>query len=272
MKKILLKILRRLELLLGDPPNQNQSVTSKENCDVLSHYVIDASITGIEGLRDQIQSILESDAIIILTTITITELEKLQCTNDVQGNDANFILSLAAKDAKNFECITIDETLGTPDDCIVKYCADHADEVILLTADRTMALKARAYDVETQYLQHHFNAQKEATNNRMYTLYSAKKIAGKLVITLHTHDYRSIWLLSGEDQFKRGTHELKVGDDIYIATRKPDFMTFAHYRILSLESENNSELIFSYRIYEKKDIKEMPLASYKTFLREFWSY
>ena len=53
------------------------------------------------------------------------------------------VIDASITGVKDFECVVIDETLETPDDCIIKYCAGNKSNVILFTADKTMDLKQK---------------------------------------------------------------------------------------------------------------------------------
>ena len=71
------------------------------------------------------------------------------------------VIDASITGVKDFECVVIDETLETPDDCIIKYCAGNKSNVILFTADKTMDLKARAFGVKTKF----FKQPKSAENS-----------------------------------------------------------------------------------------------------------
>ncbi len=238
-----------------------------------SGFVIDASITGIENLYDILNEILFSESKIVLTSITIQELDKMQKFNDTDGIDARKILGMAAENPEGFYCVQIDETAETHDDCIIKYCADNKENVILLTSDKTMALKARIYGVKTRFLKQTIITPSNFTYNnaglKVYTLYAARKFEGTLCISTFTTDYRSILVLSNGMEYKDGVYELNMGDDVYVSTKKDGYLTFAHYHIISLEAKNNCTLTFSKRVHNATEISDLPLASYKAFMREF---
>ena len=250
---------------------------TKQNCksnknDDVSGFVIDASITGIENLREALSKICLTQAKLILTSVTIKEFEKMQNFKDIEGNDARHILALAAENPNKFETVLIDETLDTPDDCIVKYCADHKESVTLLTSDKTMALKARMYSVQVHYFKKSTPTVNSKTishiNSKVETLLSANRIGNKLLINNFHTGTRSIRVCSDGLEHNDGIIELKVGDDVFICSKKPDYITFAHYRIISLYAENNCELIYSKRFYDYNDI-DVPNSAYKSFIKDF---
>ena len=239
---------------------------------LVQDYVIDASITGIKSLQDDISKIFATKSKIILTSITLKELERMQKFNDLQGIDARYILALAAENYTNFETVLIDETFDTPDDCIVHYCVENKNHVALLTSDKTMVLKARMYGVQVYYLKQDIsnnnNHVVKQSNSKIRTLFPAKRIANKLLISgFHTNTI-SICVYSDGVEYTDGVRELKVGDDVFIASKKSGYITFAHYKMISLYCENNCELIFSKRFYDYNDI-DVPKVEYKSFLEDF---
>lgn len=258
------------ETNIPDQETPKKNKTEGKHCKV--GFVIDASICGIENLHDILSDIFTKNAKIILTSITIKELEKLQKSNDIDAKDARHILAIAAENQESFCTVLIDENLECPDDCIIKYCADHKDDVVLLTSDKTMTLKARMYGVTTQYYKHtndSYYYKDQDLNYQVTTLLTAITIGDKLVINNLENDYRSILVISNDIEYSKGSYELKIGDDVYIASKKPQYMTFAHYHIISLTPENNCELVYSIRIHSASDIHNLPKAGYKTFMREF---
>lgn len=243
----------------------------EKNMEKIFKVVIDASITGVKDFEDIIKDILK-EKIIVLTTITIEELGKLQKYNDTSGRDARNILSMAAENQKDFECVVIDETLETPDDCIIKYCADNKSNVILFTADKTMDLKARAFGVKTKF----FKQPKSAENSmkkphkKVSTLYEAKRNGNELKITCFVGKFKSIKVISKDIQYSSGSIALKKGDNVYIArTTKDDCIFFIHYEINSTDEENNCKIIYFKKIYNKGQIRKLPKEKYKSFIREF---
>lgn len=252
----------------------------------LSGFVIDASISGVENIKELLLKICTTDKKIILTSITIRELENLQKSITLQGKDARYFLALAAENPKSFVSQLIDETIGIPDDCIIKYCVDNKDKFILLTSDKTMALKARMYGVEVQYFKKtnkQTNSKVEtsdtnanlvptstlaSTNSNIRTLFPAKKIGNKLMLSDFHTDTRSIRVYSDKYLYNNGTRELKIGDNVFIASKKDDCITFAHYKMISVEATNNCELIFSRRIYDYSK-PDLPKIIYKKFFNDF---
>lgn len=114
-------------------------------------YVIDASITGTKDLKEKIYEIIEKNSI-ILTSVTVKELIKLEKFSDCPGMDAKFILGLAAERESNFLNILINEEFDKPDNAIIAYCAENKEDVILLTSDREMTLNARMRGVKVEYI------------------------------------------------------------------------------------------------------------------------
>ena len=168
-------VTKRIEKLLTDNSNtttkvsENSEITpdiiheeKESTSDKIINYVIDASITATEGLIDTLNSLLSTPtAKFILTSISIIEIEKLQKAGGLTGKDARYIMALAAENADKFEAVMIDETVGIPDDCIIQYCKEHKDNVILLTGDKSMAVKARLHGVTANYFNNRDASQDE---------------------------------------------------------------------------------------------------------------
>lgn len=254
-----------------------KSISSEQNMteQEVKNYVIDASITGIKSLREDIlDKICDTKSKIILTSITIRELENMQKFRDTNGVDARYILALAAENYKNFETVLIDESLEIPDDCIIKYCAENKENVVLLTSNKTMALKARMYGVKVNYLKqdsnHISNKPRFKSNSKIRTLIPAKKVANKLLISGFCTSTMEICVYSDGIKYTEGVRELNIGDDVFIATKKKDYITFAHYKMISLYAENNCELVYSRRIFDSKEI-DVQKETYKSFIENFKS-
>lgn len=236
-------------------------------------YVIDASIMGTDNIINTLTDFFATGNKIVLTSITIKELEKLQKHHNTFGNDARRILAMAAGDYENFECVLIDEPSEvSADDCIIRYCAENKDDVVLLTSDKTMELKARTYGVKTRFFKQNNipGITGHAYNVRTtYTLYATRKIGNNLYTSVFENAYKSIRVISGNIEYNTGTVKLKIGDDVYIATKKNNYITFAHYRMISLSIENNCQLVCYRRLYDSAEINNLPNASYKSFMRAF---
>lgn len=262
---------------------KNQEESSEESKHVTG-YVLDASMTGIMTFDKVISKICKTQEKIILTSVTIKELEKMQRFNDHEAMDARHILAMAAEQPEKFITVLIDETLYTPDDCIIKYCADNRQRVTLLTSDKTMALKARMYSVQVEYFKQDKaenpanrrieKLTKKRPNESYYssnirTLFPARKVGNQLFIFEMNTREQSIVVSSNGIEYTEGTIMLKIGDDVYISTKKLGYITFAHYKVISLNSENNCKLVYAKRIYNNTEINNLPQATYKSILKDF---
>lgn len=264
-----LKRKRKKEEKLEDVESKssNTEIKEKEQENKTLNYVIDASICGTSDCQSIISNICKTSSKIILTSITIKELDNMQFYNNIAGTDAKLILSRAARNPNSFIGVEIDETLDEADDCIIKYCHDNKDRVLLYTADKKMAINARMHGVQTEYL-----LKARSDDNSIFgthKLADVKKSGGKLMINCYNAITKSILAICDGIEYKDGTCELKIGDDVYVSTKKEDFVTFAHYRITSLYLNKNAIIIYHHRIYKKDDISKLPEDSYKSFVLEF---
>jgi len=250
---------------------QTEVVEFKKDSHILD-FVIDASITGIDNLREILSMHFHTKSKFILTSMTIKELDIMQNIKDIDGNDARYILALAAENPAYFQTVLIDETLDTPDNCIIKYCADNKERVALLTSDKTMALNARMYSVQVHYLKQtkprsNSKAMLQA-NSKVATLIPAHRFGNKLQISKFQTETLSIRVYSNGIEYNDGIRELNIGDDVFVAKKKSNFITFAHYRMIALSPENNCEIIYSKRLYDY-NIDVLPKEAYKSFMTDF---
>lgn len=247
--------------------------TEETTVENFHEFVIDASISGIKDLKQIFDEICHKKAKLVLTSVTIRELDQMQKFQDVDGHAARYILAMAAENNDCFKTVQIDESLPIADDCIIKYCVDNKERTTLLTADKTMALKARMYGVNTQYFKHKKNTNTTSThanNSKTLTLIPAKRVGNQLVLPKFHTQNMSIRVYSNGFEYNEGPRNLKVGDDVYIITQKTTYITFAHYKMCSLKSANNCTLMFSRRVYDySSNLTDIKNKSYRSFLMDF---
>lgn len=211
-------------------PKTNEPVIPQTNnhSDFKTGFVIDTSMVEVDAISQMLDKICETDAKVILTSVVRQELNRMQFVKeDYKAKRARGIMRMAALMPEKFYNVLIDETLKTPDDCIVKYCVDNRERVILLTADKNMALHAREQSVRVEAFKSGFKQIK--TLNAMgakkkkadvKTLNPARRIGNKLIIMQLQGDKRDIRVLANGKEFVNGVAELRVGDDVLIAAKK----------------------------------------------------
>lgn len=244
----------------------NSGVSRKRN---LKYFVIDASMSGVADLKVRISEIIASKNKIILTSLTIRELEKLQ--NKLEG--ARYLLREGAKHPESFKCVLIDEELPVPDDRLIKFCADNYKKVILLSADKSMVLKARTYNVKAEYFEfgseNKTSTSSDSSDLSFTTLKVLKMVNEKLVIQDFHTSQLSIRVLSEGREYNQGPLEIHLGDDVYIARNNyNDTFTFWHYKIVSLAPRNNSKDIYQNTIRNSEPLDKIK-KSYQSFVRAF---
>lgn len=264
-----MQILKSLELhprkkkeILGQlEKNRKMKSAKREKKPFSNEYVIDASICGTTNLKATLKEIIENEGVLVLTDITIEELGRLQNKKREYSHlDARYVLKMAAENPNYFKLLRIDKDSSDADSCIVKYCLKNKDNTILLTADKLMAEIARLDGIEVIFLKKEYNIR---------TLRVVEKFEDKLLITKWDDDYKSVQVISDGFEYSDGIYELKIKDNVYVATKKKNYCTFAHYRIISLEPYNNCVLIYGTRIHENEEIKKLPKGQYRSFMREF---
>ncbi len=277
-EKSLFTIEEEMESRKFDPSSMD-AVTSPKTLEIPDYepdfsagFVIDASIMKIKDLDVFIDRLLVTEGKIILTSITIQELDKMQSFDDHTAWCARKFLAKAVKHPENFLSVMIDENIGIPDDCIIAYCRKYRDKVTLFTADKVMTLKARAYPfpVEVEYFAANdsLDELQQTDKSKLNTLIPAKLVNGTLKIFDFQTYAQSICVISDDKWYLAGPKELHIGDDILIATQKSAFVTFAHYRLVSLEPKNNCKLIFNKRL-AFDELSSIRNPMYQTFLQKF---
>lgn len=228
-----------------------------------NYYVLDASVCG----SDDIFGFFKSENIkIIISDLTIHELDLLQGTNDHNGRNARQILAMAVNDEVKFICKRI-TPLDNVDDSIINYCYNNYQRVTLITSDKVMCLKARSYGVNVVFFQHN-----KESDEKKSTFYKAEFISGKLYLNKFKTDSSFIRLISDGIEYDEGNHELKIGDYILIATKKDGYSTFIHFSVVAIAPYNNCQVIKSKRFYTEDEINSLDNALYKAFMKDFAQY
>ncbi len=106
-------------------------------------------------------------------------------------------------------------------------------------------------------------------NSNIRTMYSTKIIHKRLMISNTNTNILCIRTFSKGQVYTHETIELTIGDDVFIATKKLGYITFAHYKIISLSKKDNCILVyFKEHFFSDKHIT-VPKRSYKSFIEEF---
>lgn len=256
---------------------QNRRGFSKKN---ISGFVIDASICGVNKivrlLEELSQINIGSNDRIILTNVTIDELDNLKKRRIDISKYAQAIIYAASEDINHsyYLPVDIDKSFDLADDCIIHFCEKHKRNVILLTADKGMLLKAESKGIATYF----FDLSEEQKSNQrsgLTTLYPTRKIDGNLYLTPNFNSVTTEFcVISNGTKLKvskmYGPQELHVGDDVLIAKDKKEkgFVSLSHFRIISLFEEENAELVYTTRIYNSDDVSHLD-AFYRSFIEDF---
>ena len=264
-------------------PKANNQTTHRGNnsYDFEMGFVIDTSMAGVDAIHELFRKIYATEAKIILTSVVRQELNIMQfMKRDHLAEQARRIMAMALERPEKFHNVLIDETVGSHDDCIVKYCADNKERVILLTADKNMALDAREKSVEVEFFKSSFKHVKSFNNTmvpkkgnmmNIRTLHPARRVGNKLIIMEMQGRTRDIRVLSEGKELAHGIVELKVGDDVLIAAKKNEGITFGHYHMITSFEEDNCRQTCFRIINSYDEIETLPQENYKKFAKEFWN-
>lgn len=105
-------------------------------------------------------------------------------------------------------------------------------------------------------------------NSNIRTLFHTQCIDGKLIIPELNTKSTSICVISNGQEYREGSCELKIGDTVYVVSKKYKHCTFSHFKIISLSPKDNCILVFRTRVRNKQKLK-LPREDYSAFLRDF---
>ena len=146
---------------------------------------------------------------------------------------------------------------------IIKQLEENKEE-LKKKKEESESLKAQEVESKTQPEKEFKEYPKEVT-----TLLPARREGNKLLLNNFCTSYRNIWVISNNvTVHDQESYELNVGDEVYLATKKPDYMSFAHYRIINLSERDNCELLFSCRIYNSTQIQRLK-RKFQPFMIDF---
>lgn len=247
--------------------------------DDISGFVIDTSICGIDNPKALFERLVKlSDSTdckskIILTTVTIDELDSLQKRSVENSANARAILTAATNDSKHYLSVKINTSYRLADDCVLHFCSRHKSSVTLLTADKAMYLKARAMFIDACYIKS-VNKHVGYNQSTIRTLRPTKKSGEKLLLTSNFDPIsNAMRVLSDGLEYDiskmRKPYELHIGDDVLVAKKKDTYISFYHFKMISVYEQENCEIVYYKQIYSSKDISNLPKASYKNFIKDF---
>ncbi len=246
----------------------------------ISGFVIDASICGVDDPKALFERLIKlSDASdckrkIILTTVTIDELDSLQKRSIENSEIARAILTAATNDSKHYLSVKINTSYKLADDCVLHFCEKYKSSVTLLTADKAMYLKALAMSIDACYFKSsppHVGYQQSTAR----TLYPTKREGEILLLTSNFDPVSTAIRVIANgleydiSKIKKPSHELHIGEDVLVAKNKGSYISFYDFRMISLYSQENCEIVYSKQIHSSQDINSLPKASYKNFIKDF---
>jgi len=260
--------------------NEKRGCQNNNNSDFEMGFVIDTSMVEIDAIEALLEQIFETEAKVVLTSVVRQELNVMQgVKKDHLAYKARRMMALALQRPEKFYNALIDESFPIPDDCIVNYCVENKERVILLTADKNMALDAREKSVKVEFFRQNFKYVRTINDIRVpkkgkrdvRTLNPAQRVGNKLLIMEMQGKTRDICVLSEGKESVDGIVELKIGDDVLIAAKKSNGITFAHYQMITLYGEDNCRQLFFKKILDYNEIDNFPKDFYKEFAKQFWN-
>lgn len=222
-------------------------------------YVVDASITGVQW--NIFNDIVERDCSIVLLTKTIEELDKLQ-KNENKGvaQRAHALSEEALYDKEHFTIVDYEtKEKKSVDNTIIEYCKKNKNRIILLTADKNMALKAKGASILVEYYAPSLKLPPSTTILEN----------GEVVIDTICQGDRSIRVYSRGYVYENLSkpYHLKNGDEIYVATKVKNYINFEHYKMLNNAGKN--KLVYRKNLsFSLAALIKLP-RQYRGFIDEF---
>ena len=112
-------------------------------------YVIDTSISNFDRIDELFFRILYLNSKIIITSIVNDELEKVSKIDDADGYRARMILRWSVAMPEIFKAVYVQRNQADiADNDIIKFCQENEKNIVLVTADKHMAIDARIKGVK----------------------------------------------------------------------------------------------------------------------------
>lgn len=249
---------------------------------IVTRYVLDNSVIGKNGILKFISELIEKDEIIVITSLFVKGLEEVLKEKTSFSDIAIQIFSMITEDEEHFEVIEVDEEEKHVDDCIMAYCCESKEKVVVVVGSVSRAAKSRLYEVKYIFFTEHIEssksheeceAQKEKQKvddkkEKFYTLSFINKISEELIISEFKTENQYICLYTKDKIYNDGIRVLQLGDEILVATRKPKYINFCHYRVCKLTEKENCLQLYHKKIYNMNHLK-ISSTWYKDFLKDF---
>ena len=258
LKRVMNQLKENQEARNQEAKGQKEAQLSREI--QTTRFVIDASITNCQEMEDILAMICATGAKIVITSITLIELDRLKIRDTLEGRNSRAISRMALEKPNSFELTMIERT-SSPDASIISYCRLQ-DGVTLLSNDNNMLLSARMHKVDAYKVDQYFPSAKKGTAHQEHHKKSGfdsegnyKKsfsdcitwMNGLPYVKLGSTGNKKLGLLTGTGVKLNGLHKLQPGEELYFSTDvKADKVMVLKIRIIS--SLHNS---ISFSINEK---------------------
>lgn len=118
--------------------------------------VFDASVCGAEKFELLLSNLIFEHMKIVLTDLTLREVNKLTKLDTESGSNARHLLRTAKIYRSNFILTRINQEHSNPDDNLLEYCQKNKDSVILYSVDNEMCLQAMIRGINVQSLKPYY--------------------------------------------------------------------------------------------------------------------
>lgn len=255
--------------------NKAKNRTSNNSND-FSFVMLDTSISGTEDIFHILETYVKEGKKLALTDVMLEELANVQKGSTKQAESAREFLYIIMDNLSSFQLFKAKHEMTekeTADEAIIKSCVELDNNVLLLTSDKEMYIKAMLQNVNTRYLpkvieereKQLFDLRKKKAKRNIVEFADIFIKNGKAIYRDRNRDNQYIKVFSRNKKEKQGKAiVLEKGDHIFICTAKEDYMTFADYEIYDT-TVNKVNMRFNFRIYNCDPVIDFAQPDYKKF-------
>lgn len=246
--------------------------------------MLDTSICEIDHFFNVLEEYIQKGYIIGITDILLDELDYLQKSQNKSACKMLHIILNNITFFKLFEEKSLEEQ-NSPDERIMRCSKREGTD--LLTSDKMFCIKSKLKGINARYIGQNdnekdipnlfFNVKKEniekIKKNKLAYIPNAHFKNNFLVYSKGTGKKQYNKIFTKDFQEKQGNEiALEIGDHVFRATEKEDFIMFMHYEICDNTSNYCSYIRFKYNSYKCDTIINVNDERYKSFIKEARKY
>lgn len=264
--------------------SKNSMSTSRNNAEC-SVVMLDTSVSYVNGIFGILEEYVKDGKILGITDVVLEKLATLQKTIGADGSDACNFLYIIMDNLSVFQLFEVKHSMlerETVDEAIIRATLDLGKNALLLTSDEKMYIKAALKGVKVELLSNPRGQEKKFEFNLEKTREKSKenkKIKAKTFIDAHEENGKLLFIRKkrktqlvkifskfGEEKYGDKI-ELKIGDHVFICTKRKDYISFLDYEVYFLKADGFLER-YSTKSYNCDAIVNVENHDYKKFIEQ----